>query len=339
MAGAELQALLKRLLHFPGPAVRDQLNEPQYRVVIKSRSVPGWLKVGEWFLPGETEDCFVLAAHLDHPAQANDGLSGVVTGLAVMAELAKLPRRRCSYRLLITPETIGSVAWLSRHQDFIPQLKGGLFLDMTGLRQPPALQLSYTGDTQADQCLRHVHLAAEPDAWCAPYRGVVGNDERQFNAPGVRVPMLSYSRALPWGAPHRPYREYHSAADTPATVSEESLEQSKRTVLAMLEAWDANDFPRNLYKGEVFLAGYNLAVDRHRQPDAHRDMLRIMDCIDGTNSIVQIAERVQLPFAQVSRFVEQLRAAGLVEMSAETRFIRRGLRPATPVADPPAVCF
>jgi aminopeptidase-like protein len=283
-------------------------------VCIQSRREFGHLKVGEWLLPGDRPDCFVLCAHLCHPAQANDGLSGVVTALAVMEALAALPRRRYSYRLLIVPETIGSVAWLSQNEALIPRLLGGLFLDMTGIDQPPALQQSYAGDTELDRCLRHVHLGAEPGAWTAPYRGVVGNDERQFNAPGVRVPMLSYARALPWGHAHRPYREYHSGADNLQLVSAAALDRSRATVLAMIQAWEANEYPVNQFRGEVFLAGCNVSVDRHRQLTAHRNMLRIMDCIDGSNSIAAIAERIALPFVEVRDFVDRLREAGLVAL-------------------------
>jgi len=328
-----------------GPQTREALTEPQYRVVIQSRFEPGKLKVGEWVLRGETDEWFVLCGHLCHPAQANDGLSGVVTALAAMEKLASRPKRRFGYRLLILPETIGSISWLSHHEELIPRLQGGLFLDMTGLDQPPALQLSYFGDTELDKCFGGIHLAGEPCAWCAPYRGVVGNDERQFNAPGVRVPMLSYSRALPWGHPHRPYAEYHSAADNVSLVSADALEKSKATVLAMIEAWEtrwfhkrgrpvgtnassyfnartsrpcsspeANVWPLNRFKGEVFLSGFNLAVDRHQHLNLHRNRLKIMDCIDGTNSVHEIAERVGVPFAEVRGFIDQLEQAGLVDL-------------------------
>lgn len=301
-----------------GKNVLDTLTDEKYRVVIRSRFESGTLKVGEYYLPGDSDDCFVLGSHLCHPCQVNDGLSGVVTALAVMQELAAYPRRRYSYRLLITPETIGSIAWLSHNEDLIPQLKGGLFLDMTGLRQPPALQMSYFGNTQVDICLKHVHMRSENGAWWAPYRGVVGNDERQFNAPGVRIPMLSYSRALPWGHPHRPYKEYHSAADDLDITSDEMLEKSKSTILAMIEAWEGNYYPCNLFKGEVFLSGYNLAVDRHKDLDLHRNKLRVMDYIDGTNSIVDIADKLDLPFSEVKQFVDDLESVGLIEVCYNT---------------------
>lgn len=294
-----------------GTNVKESLAEERYHVLIDSSLDDGELKVGEWLLPGECEECFVLCAHLDHPAQANDGLAGVVTGLAVMDILAQW-RRTYSYRLLITAETIGGAAWLSRHENLIPSIKGGLFLEMTGLRRPPALQLSYDGDTQLDRCLRAVHLKSEDGAWVAAYRNLVGNDERQFNAPGVRIPMLSYARALPWGHPHRPYPEYHSAADNPSIASPEMLDRSRDTVLRMIEAWERNWRPRNLFKGEVFLSGYGLDVDRHRDLTLHRNMLKIMDMIDGSNSIADIALRLDLDFFDVLSLVDKLRAVGLV---------------------------
>ena len=295
-----------------GRKVRDSLADDRYRVVIKSRFEPGFLKVGEYRLPGKREDCFVLCGHLCHPGQVNDGLSGVVTALAVMDELSK-KRRRYTYRMLITPETIGSVAWLSHHEELISQIKGGLFLEMTGLRQPPALQMSYFGDTQADKCLRNVHEPAEEGAWSSPHRTIAGNDERQFNAPGVRIPMLSYSRSLPWEHPHRPFKEYHSPADDLDITSPEMLERSKATVLAMIDAWERNSYPENRFKGEVCLANYDLAVDRNRHLTSHRRMLSIMDLIDGTNSIADIADRLALPFGTVADFVERLQQAALVE--------------------------
>jgi len=292
----------------------NTLEDKAYRVVIKSRLEPGFLKVGEYCRPGESEDTFVLCAHLCHPYQVNDGLSGVVTGLAVMEELSGQNKLRYTYRLLIIPENIGSVAWLSNNEYLIPHIKGGLFLEMTGLKNPPALQMSYFGNTQADACLRHVHLKSEAGAWYAPYRSLPGNDERQFNAPGVRIPMLSYSRALPRENPLSPYKEYHSAADNLEIVSEYSLEKSKETILEMIKVWENNYYPLNLFRGEVFLSGAGIAIDRNRDLGIHRNMLMIIDMIDGSNSIIDIAERLKLPFDFIKQFVDQLHEKGLVEL-------------------------
>ena len=58
-----------------------------YRVVIRTTFEPGTLKVGEVVIPGESEQTFVLVAHLCHPAMVNDDLTGVVVGLDVARRL------------------------------------------------------------------------------------------------------------------------------------------------------------------------------------------------------------------------------------------------------------
>ena len=132
---------------------RDELRDERYRVVIRTDFSYGALKVGEVMIPGESDETFVLCTHLCHPGMFNDDMSGVAVAVDVARELLRRPKRRYTYLLLIVPETIGSVAYLSRHPDLIPKLKGGLFLEMLGLPYPHALQLSFAGDTSVDRCL------------------------------------------------------------------------------------------------------------------------------------------------------------------------------------------
>lgn len=289
--------------------LRDSLTDPEYRVVIRSEFSYGELKVGEVFIQGQTDDCIVLCAHLCHPGQVADDLSGVVTGVQIMRALAQRPSLRYSYRLLILPETIGSVAWLSQHEHLIPQMKGGLFLEMLSLPNPPALQLSFAGDTWIDQCFIRALQAHDPEGWTGPFRRVVGNDERQFNAPGVRVPMLSLSRVLKPGVPQRPYPQYHSSADNPDHVSWAHLDDSVALALRMIDELEAVPAPQtiarempsgdsgapgarvpvNHFKGEVFCSRYGLHTDFHQDPAAHRAFFDILYLIDGQHSVADIA--------------------------------------------------
>jgi aminopeptidase-like protein len=291
-------------------SVKEGLSEPRYRVRIVSRFEEGALKVGEWSIPGTTGRWFHLGGHLCHPCQAADGLSGVVTALAAM-EAAGQSGRRVGLKLLVTPETIGSVAWLAANEEAIKDMIGGLFLDMTGLDQPPLLQLSYHGLSRVDTLCRLVHESAEVGARTVPYRQGVGNDERQFNAPGVRVPMLGYSRALPMNHQGRPYAQYHSAADTADIISPAALARSADTVARMLAALEAETLPLNHFKGEAFLAGHGLALDRERHLSRHRDMLRVMDMIDGTNATSEIAAALGLEPEWVAEFLRALADCGL----------------------------
>lgn len=294
---------------------KDRLTDPEYRVVIRSEHVPGELKVGEAVAPGSSGQDFILAAHLCHPHQMNDDFSGVVVAVEVMRRLLEWPSRRYTYRLLFTPETIGSLAWLSRNEDKIPLIQGGLFLEMLGTDCPHSLQLSFAANTEMDLCLQEALKERDKGAWQGPFRGVIGNDERQFNAPGVRVPMLSLSRVYHPSTGRWPYPEYHSSRDTPEAISLDRLEESVDTVMHMLRRLEDNRYPVNLFRGEVFCSRYGLFVDFYQDPEGNRQLFDSMQLIDGTRTVRQIAQEAKAPFDRVLDLLRRLEGHGLVRFS------------------------
>jgi aminopeptidase-like protein/aminoglycoside N3'-acetyltransferase len=294
--------------------LKASLTEDHYRVVIQSSSGYGTLKVGEIVARGSSAETFVLCAHLCHPAMVNDDLSGVVVGLKVMQKLLQRSDLRYTYRFLILPETIGSVAYLSHNEQLIPQMMGGLFLEMLGLDQPHALQLSFAGDTEVDRCLTRVLQEHDPRGWTGAFRTVVGNDERQFNAPGVRVPMLSLSRVQKSEPGKHPYYpQYHSSHDTPELASPDRLADSRDLVLKMIDAVEGNAIPVNRFKGEIFCSRYGLNVDAYTDREGNRALFDVLFLIDGTRSEAEIARICNLPVDSVRRLVEELRRLDLVE--------------------------
>lgn len=293
----------------------EALDQPQYRVRIRSRFEPGELKVGELVIPGQTDETFMLVAHLCHPAMVNDDLSGVVVALRLAQELLAAPRPYYTYRLLILPETIGSVAYLSQHEDLIPRMVGGLFFEMLGNAAPHALQASMQPHSQPDRCFATALPALDSQSYQDAYRSIIGNDERQFNAPGVRVPMLSLSRVEAPGSPTRPYREYHSSLDTPAIVSAERLEDSLRVARGLIAAWEHNYYVVNQFKGEVFGSGYGIWIDYRTNPEGHRILFRAMEHCDGEHTVADIAVRLGSTFQAVWEVVSLLHSKGLVSFS------------------------
>ncbi len=142
-------------------------------MVIRSTFEAGTLKVGEVLIPGQSQECFVMVAHLCHPAMVNDDLTGVVVGLEAARRLLQQAVDNgappyYTYRLLILPETIGSVAYLSHNEQLIPYMRAGLFLEMLGNDSPHALQGSFQPGSQADQCLHSgVYRPGSARVYCA----------------------------------------------------------------------------------------------------------------------------------------------------------------------------
>ncbi len=300
--------------------LRDSLVDDAYRVVIRTSFEPGTLKVGEVVLPGQSEQSFVLVAHLCHPAMVNDDLTGVVVGLDVLralnAKRSTSNTQRYTYRLLILPETIGSVAYLSHNEHLIPAMVGGLFLEMLGNDSPHALQASFQPSSPADRCLSTAFAGLDPLGYQGAYRSIIDNDERQFNAPGVRVPMLSLSRVeAPKASGQPPYPQYHSSQDTPAIISQERLDASRDLVLGLIEAWEDNQYVVNNFKGEIFCSGAGIWIDYRVNPQGHRRLFEIMERCDGEHRVADIAFELNVPFQSVWEIVALLVSKNLAWLS------------------------
>jgi aminopeptidase-like protein len=237
----------------------------------------------------------------------------VIVGIKTISELLKRAELRYTYRLLVLPETIGSIAYLSHNENLIPKMKGGLYLEMLGLENPHGLQLSFDGNTDLDLCLSLALKQHDYHGWTGAYRTVIGNDERQFNGPGLRVPMLSLSRVLPDSSPNYPYREYHSSYDNPDLMKVSRLEDSIALVLRMIDTIEGNLVPVNKFKGEVFCSRYGVFVDPYSNPRGHRKLFNIMDHIDGTRSLAEIARACDAPFDAVRGVIDELHGHGLVD--------------------------
>jgi aminopeptidase-like protein/aminoglycoside N3'-acetyltransferase len=331
--------------------LRDSLSDDRYRVVIRTSSSYGTLKVGEVVAPGASDECIVLCAHLCHPAMVNDDLSGVVVGMDVMRALLARRDLHYTYRFIILPETIGSLAWLSGHEELIPKMRGGLFLEMLGRDFPHALQHSFEGDTEVDRAFAKALKEADPRAWTARFRELAGNDERQFNAPGVRVPMLSLTRVVRTAEPNAYYREYHSSHDTPELVPPGSLEESRDVVLGMIEelersvsnmdprlrgdddtrpssprthpssprkrgsmsVMDGSTVPVNRHPGEPFCSRFGVNIDAYANPEGYRALFDILYLVDGTRSVAEIAGECGIAVESALGTIEELRRRGVVD--------------------------
>ena len=195
---------------------------------------------------------------------------------------------------------------------------GGMFLEMLGNNSGLALQQSFMPDSQTDKTLVAALAGASPDAYVGPYRTIINNDERQFNSPGVRVPMLSLSqveRPELLESMYLPYPEYHSSGDTPEIVSQERLENARDAVLAMLHAFEHNAYVINHFKGEVFASGYGIWIDYRQNPEGHRNLFRIMERCDGSRTIADIALELEVPFQAVWEIVRTFADKDLVSFS------------------------
>jgi aminopeptidase-like protein/aminoglycoside N3'-acetyltransferase len=289
--------------------LKDSLTDERYRVVIKTDFSYGTLKVGEIVVPGESEECFVLCAHLCHPCMVNDDIVGVAVGIDVMRELLKQKKLRYTYRFIILPETIGSAAYLSRNEALIPKMTGGLFLDMLGTSYPHMLKLSIGGDVQIDECIHLIVKEHDPRTWLGDPINNLMNDERMFSSPGIGVSMLSLSRIIPRHEIDFPYREYHSSFDTPENANFPNMYDSRDLVLKIINALEENHVPKPKFKGELFCSRFN-GIEYSTM---WRDIFNVIFRLDSQRTVADIAQQSGMSFKRVREILDILEKEKLIE--------------------------
>ena len=183
-------------------------------------------------IPGETDECIMLTAHLCHPqACANDNASGCAAAMELMRALGeliasgRLPRPRRTIRMLLVPEMAGTNAYLHTLGEGRKKLIAGVNLDMVGARQDgtagpviafrtPEASASLVND------LTSLAVEAAEDDYPAVFSGTErvgahlyavrrfsgGSDHQIFSDPLIGVPCVSFTQ---W-----PDLFYHTSGDT-----------------------------------------------------------------------------------------------------------------------------
>lgn len=186
------------------------------------------------------DDEIFLIAHLCHPKpSANDNASGsgllleVARTMSALIRSGKIKRPRRTIRFLWVPETVGSVAFLSRHAGLHDRLVAGINMDMVGEDQTlcrstlcmdstPDSIPSYLNDLVFSMMERanaeydpmvKIGLVSNFRIARTIYAG--GSDHTEFNDSTVGAPCVGLTQ---W-----PDLYYHTSMDTIDKVSEESL--------------------------------------------------------------------------------------------------------------------
>jgi aminopeptidase-like protein len=284
----------------------EALDADEYHVHIDTEYSDGMLKVGDATVEGTSDEVVILMAHLDHPGQANDGLSGVAVGVKLI-EWLRQRETHYTYKLLVLPETIGSIAYFSHNMDLIPNCRCGIFLEMMGNDNQFAFQHSRQHDDFIDLVARRelVDRFGEGNFTEGAFRKVVGNDEMVLNGPGVNVPTISISR---W-----PYWQYHTHLDNIEMISEKALAESLDTLKGIINIIESDFVPRRKFTGPIFLSGHGLWVDYNENYALNRAIEQIMLSLEGDQSIVDIAAETDVTYTDVHDFVQRLVKLDLAE--------------------------
>jgi aminopeptidase-like protein len=287
----------------------EALPEGLYEVLIDASLEDGSLTYGEYLHRGETDEEVLLSAHVCHPSLANDNCSGLAL-LTLLAERLASLSTRYSYRFLFAPGTIGAIAWLARNEHRVERIRHGLVVSCVGDAGGPTYKRSRQGNALIDRAMGHVLRHAAPSPTILdffPY----GYDERQYCSPGFNLPVGLFQRSQ-----FATFPEYHTSADNLDFIRPEHLASSCRMIAAALDILEHDWLPINTNpKCEPQLGRRGLYAALGGTKDgAAKSMafLWILNLADGRHSLLDIAERANLPFAVVAEAARLLQARELL---------------------------
>jgi aminopeptidase-like protein len=280
-----------------------------YEVLIDASLDDGSLTYGEYLHRGETDDEVLLSAHICHPSLANDNCSGLALLTHLAKRLARL-RTRHSYRFLFAPGTIGAIAWLARNERRIDRIRHGLVVSCVGDGGGPTYKRSRQGDALIDRAMAHVLRRAGGSPTILdffPY----GYDERQYCSPGFNLPVGLFQRSQ-----FAQFPEYHTSADNLDFIAADHLASSYRMIAGALGIIENDRRPESTNpkcEPQLGRRGLYAALGGSKDgPAKSMAFLWILNLSDGRHSLLDIAERADLPFEVVAEAAGLLQDSGLL---------------------------
>lgn len=293
------------------------LPKGKYRCFIDSSFSEGNLNLIEAILPGESKEEVFFSSYLCHPSMANNELSGPVLLSEIMKHVKQITNRKYTYRFVLLPETIGSIAYLSkRHEVLKNNVIAGFNLSCVGDERRYTHLLSRHGNCLADQALSAALWGKENVVTKSfAHRG---SDERQYNSPGIDLPLCGFSRSK-----FGDYPEYHTSLDNFDVVTEAGLQQSFEVMKDIVDAFECG-FPKTNVLCEPQLGKRGLypnlsnCVSFNTDERTVDDISIRMDCLaysDGKTSIFTLPKLAGCSLRKIISEVQILCEHGLMEAS------------------------
>ena len=289
---------------------RKNLKPGNYHVFIDSTLTDGSLTYGELILPGLSDKEILLSTYICHPSMANNELSGPAVTTYLAKWLTGLDKRIFTYRIIFSPETIGSIVYLSKNlQKMKNNIIAGFNITCVGDNDDYSYLPSRYGNTLADRIALHVLTHTHPDYKRYSFLDR-GGDERQYCSPGVDLPVVSVMRTK-----YGQYPEYHTSLDDLNFISPEGLLGGYYVLKKCLECLETNNTLINTVTCEPQLGqrGLYKTLSMKRDQKNSKDVLNLLAYCDGSNDLIAVADIINRPLWELMPLIEALMKNNLLK--------------------------
>jgi aminopeptidase-like protein len=266
----------------------DALEEGEYEVFIDTEFKPGTMKYGVHTIPGKLDREILIFAHLDHPRQANDNLSGI----ACLLDLKKKLKTDYTVKIVICPETIGSQAYA--YLEDLSKVEFVIAVDICGNDKPITLQKSWDAEARINRVAHCALQMAGKTYKKGKFRTQIGSDETVFNDPSIGIPAVLLTT---W-----PYDEYHTSEDTPDKLNYDKIQETADLIVSIVDIYERDYIPTRKFKGPLMRSKYGMQSTK--LVNLNYDYLFYN--MDGKRTLAELCAEQELPFGEIYEHLEKI---------------------------------
>lgn len=276
---------------------KKKLKPGKYKAYIDAHHFDGSLSYGEIVIPGKSDKEVFISTYCCHPSMANNELSGPCVAIALASWLSAQSDLKYTYRFVFVPEIIGSATYLEAHKTHLKEeVIAGFNLTCVGDERTWSYLPSRLGKTYSDHIALHA-LTYNTTGFDSYSWNDRGSDESMYCAPHIDLPVCLVMRSK-FGT----YPEYHTSQDTIGNVvTEKGLQESLDMHKTMIQIIEKNCKPNAKVLGEPQLGPRGLypMISKKGSTDIVKTRLNLISYADGRHSLLEIAEKCKLPFAEL----------------------------------------
>ena len=281
-----------------------------FKVVIKSsHNLNGNLNYGELVLKGSSKQEILISTYLCHPSMANNELSGPIVSMSLIEYFTKIKKLDKTIRFLFIPETIGSIVYLSKNLlDLKNNVIGGYNLSCIGDERMHSCILSKYENSPSDISLIEAYkkLKIKYKKFSFLKRG---SDERQFNSPGVDIPITSIFRTK-----YGEYPEYHTSLDNFKLVTLKGISGGFKVALEAIKILIKKTIPKNIYLCEPQMGKRGLypTISVKKQNHITENYMNFLQYADGKNDLNIISKKTKINLRLAKKIYLKLKKNKLI---------------------------
>jgi len=267
---------------------KDYSSKDRFKVTINSSfKKKGNLNYGELVLKGKSKQEILISTYICHPSMANNELSGPIVSMALINYFKKKNLSK-TLRFIFIPETIGSIAYLSKNLDKLKKnVIGGYNLTCIGDERQHSCMLSKYHNSPSDEALIKAYKELKIKNYKVYSFLQRGSDERQYNSPGVDLGISSIFRSK-----YSEYPEYHTSLDNFKLVTLKGLTGGFNVARKSIQEILNNVYPKNkiVCEPQMGKRGLYPTLSTKSNYKLTDSIMSFLQYSDGSNSLVKISK-------------------------------------------------